>query len=469
MALILCLTGFAVSQNHLLLSEIQVAPDAQEFIEIFNPNPFPILLENYYLSDYSAYYEVVANNFSTDPGDFLVRFPAGTQIDSGGVIVIALNGSGWTVPPDYEISGNSPATDMTSLYTGSSVALSNSEMIILFYWDGQSDLVADIDYVMWGSNPAVFVNKSGVSIDGPDPDTIPSAYQNDTPEISQTGFGTAPISGKSMARLSVTETGENLLNGNGITGHDETSEPVVQNFGLLNTPTPGNTDLQIPTGNGSGTARVQPDSIGVDSTVTLQFTLKGTIQENITDISLTIPASWSWAGSPGDVQIGGPGFSSAGFSVNGSVISINAAQVSLLDSGTVTVSNLGTPSLPEVSVFEVRTAVAGGTPAPISQDPAVAVWAPVVITPIALIQANPSAFTTVTIEGIVVLGSGITTTTWTDVYVQDNSGCGDQYLSQWSGGSGSGTGQSGKNNRECDGIQWGNGDRKLYRPGSRYR
>ena len=205
-----------IAQNHLLISEIQVSPGDQEFIEIFNPNPFTINLDQYYLSDYNTYYEVVLGNFTTETSDFLVRFPAGTQIDSGGVIVVAVDGSSFAGPADFEIKSNSVVPDMVPLYVGTSASLSNTEMVIFFSWNGQSDLVSDVDYSMWGNNPVNLVDKTGISIDGPDPDTTPSTYLNDTPVNNQNFYPTAPITGKSIERSNVREEGETFINGNGI-------------------------------------------------------------------------------------------------------------------------------------------------------------------------------------------------------------------------------------------------------------
>ncbi len=423
-SLSLCFLTPVFSTNHLLISELQVSPDAQEFVEIFNPNAVSISLDNYYLSDYNTYYNLVNNEFTADPSDFLVKFPAGTAIDSAGILVIATDGSTFSGSVDFELKGNSAVPDMVPLYVGSSAALSNKEMVILFYWDGQSDLVADVDYAMWGDNTSNFVDKSGISIDGPDAGSNTSSYLDDTPVASQQPFPVAPISGKSMARNTASENSENFLNGNGIYGHNETSEPINQNFSQLDSPTPGSTDLQIPSGNGSGTVYAVSDSTEAGQTTSLQFVVKGTVQDNITDMSLTIPASWSWTGSSGDVQLNGDGLNGATVTVNGNTILIGSAQVSIQDSGLIAVDNLTAPDQPEESVFEVETAVAAGSLTPIVQSPSVTVWAPVTITSIADIQANPSTFTQVTIEAVVVVGSGITATAWTDAYVQDNSGAG---------------------------------------------
>jgi hypothetical protein len=411
------------AQNHLLISEIQVDPTDQEFIEIFNPNPYSLSLNDYYLSDYNTYYQIVEGIYTSAGSDFLVRFPAGTTIDSAGVLVVATSGQNFSGTADFEILDNSAVPNMDPIYVGATASLSNQEMVILFHWDGQSDLVQDVDYAMWGTFPASFVDKTGISIDGPDAGTDPSTYLNDTPVDNQGAFVPAPFTGSSMERTSVTENGEIFVNGNGITGHDETSEPIDQNFAVQSTPTPGTTSLEIPTGNGSGIAKVSPDSIQVDSsTVTLTFSIKGMLSDVLTDITLAIPTSWDATGI--SVQLSGPAFGGASYQVNDQTITIRDAAVTISDSGIITINNLTSPSQPEVSQFEISTAVAGGTLTPISQSPVVTVFAPAVFTAIADIQANPGAFSTVTIEGIVVVGSGVTATAWTDTYVQDNSGAG---------------------------------------------
>jgi len=425
--LVVILPAFLLAQNHLQISEVQVAPSDNGFIEIFNPNPFPVSLDEYYLTDYNTYYTMVNQIYTSETGDFLVKFPAGTSIDSAGVLVIALDGNGFTYgTPDFEIKGTSTQVpDMDPLYVGTSAALSKLEMVMLFHWDGQNDLVEDVDYVMWGNSSDRFVDKSGVSIDGPDPDSTPSTYLNDTPVTAQEAFYPAPLSGSSMERNTVMENGEVLLGGNGISGHDETSESIAQNFSLQTSPTPGSTTLEIPTGSGSGVAYVLPDSVQTDTTLTLTFVIKGNIQDTLTTVSLTIPSSWSWSGSSGDVQLSGPAFAGASVSVTGNDITMTGTMVTIPDSGVIAISNLTSPSQPEESLFEVQTAVNGSALKPISESPRVVVWQPPTILSIAQVQGNPSLVgQPVTIEGIVVLGAGITTTVWTDAYVQDTSHAG---------------------------------------------
>lgn len=246
--------------DHLLISEFVVTPTDGEFIEIYNPTFSTIDLSNYYLTDDVStsnpdYVKVVngAAALSVASFDFLVKFPAGASIAPGGVKVIAFSGAGfkttYAVTPDYEIIGtDTTVTDMVSLAATANAGLTNtSESIVLFTWDGQSDLVQDVDYVVWG-NKNTAVDKTGLAIDGPDADSNPSTYKNDTPGASQTVVNAdndsdfQPHETGSSAARNAPEAGERLSGGNGLTGHDETSE----NFSFAggswtedNTPTPG--------------------------------------------------------------------------------------------------------------------------------------------------------------------------------------------------------------------------------------
>ena len=238
---VLLIPLLAFAQSHLLISEVLISPTGQQFIEIYNPNPFPVALDNYYLTDYNTYYRMVENVFSTDPGQFLIKFPDGAQVDSAGMVVVALDGSTFNLgAADWEILGNSASVpDMVPLYVGSSASLGVFDLVMLFYWDGQSDLVQDVDYLTWGSFTTIRVDKSGVSIDGPDPDTTPSTYLNDTPQGNQLFVLVAPSSNQSLERINYFETGETQEGGNGIAGHDETSEPLRDNFDAQVNPNPG--------------------------------------------------------------------------------------------------------------------------------------------------------------------------------------------------------------------------------------
>ena len=229
---LLVLTSWTIAQEHLLISEVAKQPNSGEFIEIFNPTAAPVALDNYYLADYNEYYKLVNNEFTSVSSDFMVQFPAGTVIAPNEVLVIALEGNGLPGVADFEIESTDPAVpDMVPLYVTGSAGLTNSsEMVVLFVWDGSSDLVQDVDYLTWGGSTDNFADKTGIAIDGPDPDSDPSTYLPDTPTTSQLSISSDHGDGESFQRLSGTENDETSSGGNGLLGHNETSENFAASF-----------------------------------------------------------------------------------------------------------------------------------------------------------------------------------------------------------------------------------------------
>ena len=264
----LAMAHTAFGQDHLLITEFAVEPTAGEFIEIYNPTDQTIDLSNYYISDATFagdgtyYYKIVQGNGGGGGfGDFNARFPDGASIAPGEHQTIALAGSEgfnstYGVDPTYELfeygTEADGIADMREASEGSingQGGLSNNgEFVVLYYWDGASDLVQDIDYLVWGDK-AEAVDKSGVSIDGPDDGEETSTYANDTAIDDQTvvnadndddenphDFGMT-----AQRRLDVEDL-ENWSGGNGITGHDETGENTSYKGGIwsINEPaTPG--------------------------------------------------------------------------------------------------------------------------------------------------------------------------------------------------------------------------------------
>ena len=103
--------------------------------------------------------------------------------------------------------------------TAAAPKLSNtSETLVLFYWDGTSSTVKDVDYLLWGDN-SFAVDKSGIS-----------GYQSDTPASSQSYMSVHTTNEKLIRVESAGEGGETQSGGNGITGHDETSEPLSETW-----------------------------------------------------------------------------------------------------------------------------------------------------------------------------------------------------------------------------------------------
>ncbi|MEM9553937.1 MAG: lamin tail domain-containing protein [Acidobacteriota bacterium] len=247
----------------LLLSEIVVEPTASEYIEIFNPTNATIDLSDVYLTDAtfaggsSFYYNIVTGSGAGGGGfsDFHARFPDGATIAPGEYQTISMAGSTdffaeFSENPTYELyedDGAPDATpDMREALAGSinnQGGLTNSgEVVILYHWNGVSDLVGDLDYAVWGDKDEA-VDKTGVGVDGPDADGLPTTYLDDTAIASQDvlaagshGFGNA------FVRVDVTEGTETDTGGNGVDADDETSEDLSNTWGVA-APTPNSGTL----------------------------------------------------------------------------------------------------------------------------------------------------------------------------------------------------------------------------------
>lgn len=250
--------------DHLLISEIVGDPEASEFFELFNPTGRTIDLSDVYFTDADDLSDPKAVEYYNLPtgadygpdnavADFMVRFPAGATIAPGACVTVATEGVGFLAAygkaADYctrEPAGGSVqmltsagGNVWTATETGPSTSLFPSgEPIVLFTWDGQSDLVQDLDMVFLGTKSTSGANdphdKTGVAVDGPDADTTPSVYAAETPAAQQ-----ASVRGNIVQRIDFTEGSERKTAGNGVTGHDETSEPVDVTFITATRATPG--------------------------------------------------------------------------------------------------------------------------------------------------------------------------------------------------------------------------------------
>jgi hypothetical protein len=249
--------------GHLLLSEIRTF-GTSEFVEIYNPTLAPIQLENYYLTDIQSYWDLPSRGGGNPPvtpaNDFMVRFPDGAELDAGEVATIAMSGPAFLTafgpPPTYTIqTPTAGATPMALAAYGVSIGASitnDGEMVALFFWDGESDLVADADLVIAGSAPVdinTFIPREPV--DGPDVDTVATPYAPDALTIQDFGADTTENGGllRSYKRIAL-ETGQELVTGgNGEHGHDETSEQTRatwdsrDNGDDYTAPTPGTVDI----------------------------------------------------------------------------------------------------------------------------------------------------------------------------------------------------------------------------------
>ena len=275
LSLIACIVaGSARAADHLLLTEFAVTPTAAEFVEVYNPTGAFIDLSNYYLSDFvlaastdpaQNYWRIVNGTLIPDPAfpnDFLARFPDGASIAPGQTIVVSLHDDAgfsaeWSsdelpVTADFELADDGETDGVPAMIDPgpelvgvpliqSEAGLSNArEVVVLFHWDGESDLVQDVDIVQWSDSGPDFTtlspNKTGQATDGPDADATATFYQPDTaPALQDLAFPGQHDFGLTVTRVDFNEGNETLTGGNGILGHDETSENYSATW-LGNTP-----------------------------------------------------------------------------------------------------------------------------------------------------------------------------------------------------------------------------------------
>lgn len=256
------ISGAIDAPAQILISEVVVSPFGGEFIEIYNNTAGEVFLDNYYITDATfanggVYYYNIVTGSDYGGGDFSdwhAKFPSGSTIAAGEVQTIAINGSeefftAYGIEPTYELYEDGASADaipdMLEAVTGSinnqGTLTDGDEFIVLYYWDGNTDLVVDIDYFHWGTSDEI-VDKTGVSIDGPDADATTSTYLNDTPIANQISVGTTHASGNSWQRIDFDEGAEINSGGNGVDGNDETSEDLNNTF-IETVADPGNVTL----------------------------------------------------------------------------------------------------------------------------------------------------------------------------------------------------------------------------------
>ena len=237
----------ATEPQRILLSQVVVAPSAGEYVAIYNPGPGAVDLSNYFLSDSDQYFHVADGTTTVSTGDFVARFPNGASIAPGKTQYVSIDGAGcfetgcgsgtfagYGVAPDYELAtslDDPSVSNMTLAVIQGTPGLTNGgEPVMLFYWDGSTLLVTDVDYVYYGTfsvgQPAV--NKTGVC----ETQGIQTAcYASDTDDapVNHAPLGTTSTL-ISTCRLDFLETGQTASGGNGVGGADETSEPSSETW-----------------------------------------------------------------------------------------------------------------------------------------------------------------------------------------------------------------------------------------------
>jgi len=230
LGLLFLFSGLVFGQaDHLVFSEVVLTPSDGEYVQITNPTANDIDMSDYYLTDATdgsgnAYYNLPSGSgyWSGSGFDFICRFPAGYSLAAGASMKVSLRDNESYLNTYGESADLSLNEDLLDAIDGSSTKgnastpkLDNtSETLVLFYWDGTSATVKDVDYLLWGGN-SYGIDKSAVT-----------GYQSDTPVSSQSFMAVHATNEKLIRAENAGEGSESQSSGNGITGHDETSEPL---------------------------------------------------------------------------------------------------------------------------------------------------------------------------------------------------------------------------------------------------
>jgi|GEM_PF-974385 len=219
--------------SKLLISEVVISPTAAEMVEIYNPGGASVDLSNVWIADYHQYHGVTTGTGLPSSADFRMKFPDGASIAPGGYVTVSLETEAhfdavYGVWPDFDLAEGGVAPKMGGDYTGSASLSNSQEALTLFFWDGASELVVDLDYIVWGGTvPGTY--KTNVTVGG-------SSYLPDTPLASQDAIATPGTA--SINRCDLSEGAQTSSGGNGFGGSDETSEDLSNTFQLLADVTP---------------------------------------------------------------------------------------------------------------------------------------------------------------------------------------------------------------------------------------
>lgn len=267
-----------------VFSQVVALPTSSEFIEIYNPNDFPLPLELYFVANTNTYFylpEKVRSASTTrarggSDGLFSTRFPDNSFIGPFEYRTIAITGSAnfkalSNACPDFELYDDSD-TDCTSTivmresFSGSVNRQGNlpdaDGHLALFRWDAEApfvlgsepnDLVFDCDLLNWGDDTAIRTNKSNISLDGPDTNPDESTYLTETATAAQDTISGAPhAEGSGFIRSNFSEGTEVQTGGNGWFGQDETSENLSATWTTRDLPDPISTATTTSASSSSG-------------------------------------------------------------------------------------------------------------------------------------------------------------------------------------------------------------------------
>jgi len=244
--LILCISILFGNADHLVFNRISIQPTDAELISIYNPTSESIDLSDYYITDATKnsqnkyYYNIntEADYWSNRFDDFIARFPENQIIGANETLVLGLHNN--EIFSSY-YGYNADLTlfeDMRDAFEGIQTISSNGdlfvesgnmlddagEILVIFHWDGISDLVQDVDYFVWGNTDEA-IDKTGIY-----------TYLDDTPIENQAPYYSHGQD-STYVRVTLNMEGDEITSGgNGITGHDETSENFPDTWDVILSP-----------------------------------------------------------------------------------------------------------------------------------------------------------------------------------------------------------------------------------------
>jgi DNA/RNA endonuclease YhcR with UshA esterase domain len=393
-ALFLLLPLLVLATNHLTISEIVLQPSAGEYVRITNSTDATVNLGNYYLSDATDktagkyYYNITtgADYWSGASTDFIARFPD-MNLATGASLILGLG----RVSDYFDTYGANPdlalketmlnAVDgVTTIGSSPNVKLDNTaEGLILFKWDGTASTVQDVEYLIWGTDSttasAYMIDKTGVS-----------SYLADTPVAAQSYMETH-LDGYKLVRNSDEGT-ETTSNGNGISGHDETSENLADTWSMV--------DLTIAKPEITNMA-ISPNNPETGEILTVSADVTDVDGLSSVTLTYTFPSA---TGTPTDVEM------------------TNSSS----DTYTVTI-----PAINSVGTLACYiTAINTNDLRRVSQLFGADIVEPLPPLTIETIRGNMDIYLgqVVELNAVVSVGSGILRVDRTDMYIQDNSGFG---------------------------------------------
>lgn len=395
-ALLAMMPALLLAADHLLISEVVLQPSAGEYILLRNLTANNINLSDYYLTDGTDkaagkyYYNLPSNAdyWSTSSTDFIARFPD-TTLNAGASMIVSMGRhtdytTTYGTNADLSLKEDMlPAVDGASTIGGSpNVKLDNiAESLILFYWNGTSATVQDVDYLVWGTDyttaSAHMLDKTGIS-----------TYFADTP-IADQAFMATHLDGSKLIRNS-DEGSETTSGGNGITGHDETSENLNETWSVV--------DLTIvkPSITNILAAPAAPETT---EDIVISATVTDAVGLSTVTLTYTFPSGT------------GTAVDAAMTNTSGSTYSYTIPATGTEGTLSYFITALNSSGLTKVS--SIRGVTIADPPPPVT---------------IQTIRDDFSSYTgtTVTLEVVVAIGSGITRTDRTEAYIQDESGYGLQ-------------------------------------------